>query len=169
MNTNLIENIHVSTICEKLKQDNFTFKDRKFDQFDVIVAAGQQFEMSWFKTTQINVFAILGVAERVTKEFIDAYSRIVLSYSIKNNNEFPKHMHSITASFPLLISSIIDEDARQWIRQKPKKQFGFLEIPIILDSGTNTLLYCDEKSARSSGHYKFLAGLIQKYFNTANA
>jgi hypothetical protein len=107
----------------------------------------------------------MGVADRVTKEFIEAFSKITLSYSIKNNDVFPKQMHCVTASFPLLISSSIDDDARQWVKQKLKKQLGFLEIPIILDSGNNTLLYCDEKSSQSSGYYKFLDGLIQKYFN----
>jgi hypothetical protein len=162
----LIKNTYISTICEKLKQDDFKFKDEKLDQFDVIVATGQKFKISWFKTTQVNIFVIMGVADRVTKEFIEAYSRITLSYSIKNNNVFPKQMHCVTASFPLLISSSIDDDARQWVKVRLKKQLGFLEIPIILDSGNNTLLYCDEKSSRSSGYYKFLDGLIQKYFNT---
>ncbi len=162
----LNQNTYISAICEKLKQDGFKFKDEKFDHFDSIVASGQQFKISWFKTTQVNIFAIMGVAERVTKEFIEAYSRVTLSYSIKNNNVFPKTMHCITASFPLLISSSIDDDARQWVKQRLKKQLGFLEIPIILDSGNNTLLYCNEKASRSSGYYKFLDGLIQKYFNT---
>ncbi len=162
----LIKNTCISAICEKLKQDGFRFKEEKLDQFDSIVASGQQFKISWFKTTQVNIFVIMGIADRVTKEFIEAYSRITLSYSIKNNDVFPKQMHCVTASFPLLISSSIDDDARQWVKQKLKKQLGFLEIPIILDSGNNTLLYCDEKSSRSSGYYKFLDGLIQKYFNT---
>lgn len=161
----LIENKCISAICEKLKQDGFKFNEEKFDQFDSIVASGQQFKISWFKTTQVNIFVIMGVADRVTKEFIEAFSKITLSYSIKNNDVFPKQMHCVTASFPLLISSSIDDDARQWVKQKLKKQLGFLEIPIILDSGNNTLLYCDEKSSQSSGYYKFLDGLIQKYFN----
>jgi hypothetical protein len=161
----LIENRCISAICEKLKQDGFKFNEEKFDQFDSIVASGQQFKISWFKTTQVNIFVIMGVADRVTKEFIEAFSKITLSYSIKNNDVFPKQMHCVTASFPLLISSSIDDDARQWAKQKLKKQLGFLEIPIILDSGNNTLLYCDEKSSQSSGYYKFLDGLIQKYFN----
>lgn len=161
----LIENRCISAICEKLKQDGFKFNEEKFDQFDSIVASGQQFKMSWFKTTQVNIFVIMGVADRVTKAFIEAFSKITLSYSIKNNDVFPKQMHCVTASFPLLISSSIDDDARQWVKQKLKKQLGFLEIPIILDSGNNTLLHCDEKSSQSSGYYKFLDGLIQKYFN----
>ena len=162
----LIKNTYISAICEKLKQDDFKFKDEKLDHFDSIVASGLQFKISWFKTTQINIFVIMGVTDRVTKEFIEAYSRITLSYSIKNNEVFPKQMHCVTASFPLLISSSIDDDARQWVKVRLKKQLGFLEIPIILDSGNNTLLYCNEKSSRSSGYYKFLDGLIQKYFNT---
>ena len=161
----LINNTFISAICEKLKQDGFKFNEEKFDQFDVIVASGQQFKISWFKTTQVNIFVIMGVADRVTKEFIEAFSKITLSYSIKNNDVFPKQMHCVTASFPLLISSSIDDDARQWVKVRLKKQLGFQEIPIILDSGNNTLLYCDEKSSQSSGYYKFLDGLIQKYFN----
>ncbi len=167
MNTDLMNNSHVSTICEKLKQDDFKFKEEKFDYLDVIVASGQQFKMSWFKATQINIFAIMGVVEKISMEFAVAYSRMTLSYAMKNHTIFPKQMHNITASFPLLISSCIDDDAKQWIQQKPKSQLGFLEIPVILDSGNNTLLLCNE-STRRSGNKKFLAGLIQKYFNTTN-
>ena len=162
----LIKNTHISAICEKLKQDNFKFKEEKFDHFDVIIASGQQFKISLFKTTQVNIFTIMGVAERVRKEFVDAYSKMTLSYAMKNYKIFPKQMHCFTVSFPLLISSSIDDDAREWIRQKPKSQLGFLEMPVILDSGNNTLLYCNEKSSLGSGYYKFLDGLIQKYFNT---
>ncbi len=163
MDTNLDNNTHISSIYEKLKQDGFTSKEEKFDHFDVIVASGQQFKMSWFKSTQVNIFAIMGVADKVTKEFVEAYSKVTLSYAMKNYKSFPKQMNSITANFPLLISSAIEEDARQWIRQRPKQQLGFLEIPIILDSTDNTLLLCD-KSYRNSGNYKFLDSLVKKYF-----
>ena len=167
MNTDLMKNSHVSAICEKLKQDDFKFKEEKFDYLDVIVATGQQFKMSWFKTTQINIFTFMSVVEKVSLEFAVAYSRMTLSYAMKNYKNFPKQMHCITASFPLLISSCIDDDAKQWIQQKPKSQLGFLEIPVILDSGNNALLLCN-KSTRHSGNKKFLAGLIQKYFNLTN-
>ncbi len=163
MDTNLNKNTHVSPISERLKQDGFIFKDEKFDHFDVIVASGQQFKMSWFKSTQVNIFAIMGVANKVTKEFVEAYSKVTMSYAMKNYKSFPKQMNSITANFPLLISSVIEDDARKWIQQRPKHQLGFLEIPIILDSRDNTLLLCD-KAYRSSGNFKFLDGVIQKYF-----
>ena len=167
MNTDWMQNSHVSAIYEKLKQDNFKFKEDKFDYLDVIIASGKQFNMSWFKTTQVNIFAIMGVVEKVSMEFAVAYSKMTLSYTMKNYKDFPKQMHCITASFPLLISSCIDDDVKQWIQQKPKSQLGFLELPVILDSVNNTLLLCNE-STRRSGNKKFLAGLIQKYFNTTN-
>jgi hypothetical protein len=119
--------------------------------------------MSWFKATQVNIFVIMGVANKVTKEFAEAYSKVTLSYAMKNYKSFPRQMNSITANFPILISSTIEDDARQWIRQRPRHQLGFLEMPIILDSTDNTLLLCD-KTYRSSGNYKFLNSLIQKYF-----
>ncbi len=167
MNTDLMKNSHVSAICEKLKQDNFKFKEEKFDYLDVIVATGSQFNMSWFKSTQINIFAIIGVVEKISMEFAEAYSKMTLSYTMKNYKSVPKHMNNITASFPLLISSCIDDDVKQWIQKKPKSQLGFLEMPVILDSSNNSLLLCNE-SDRRSGSKKFLAGLITKYFNTTD-
>ncbi len=156
-----MKNSHVSAICEKLKQDDFRFKEEKFDYLDVLVASGQQFNMSWYKSTQINIFAMIGVVEKVSMEFAVAYSKMTLSYAMKNHTIFPKQMHNITAIFPILISSCIDDDAKQWIQQKPKSQLGFHEIPVILDSGNSALLLCN-KSTRNSGNKKFLAGLIQK-------
>lgn len=164
MATDLIKNPLVSTIYEKLKQDDFKFKDEKFDYLDVLLAMGTQFNMSWLKTTQINIFAFISVVEKVSMEFAAAYAKMTLSYAMKNHTLFPKQMHNITASFPLLISSCIEDDARQWIQQKPKSQLGFLEVPAFLDSDNDTLLLCNE-STRRSGNKKFLAELIQKYFN----
>ncbi len=166
MDTDLMKEPYVSAICKQLKQDDFKFKEEKFDYLDVIIATGQQFNMSWYKSTQINIFAIIGIVEKVSMEFAVAYSKMPLSYAMKNYKIFPKQMQHITVSFPLLISSCIDNDAKQWIRQRPKSQLGFVEMPVILDSGNNTLLLCKE-STRRSGNKKFLAGLIQKYFNPA--
>ena len=168
MNTNLMENTHVSAICEQLKQDDFKFKEEKFDYLDVLLATGVQYNMSWLKTTQVNIFTFIGVVEKISMEFAVAYSRMALSYAMKNHKNFPKQMNNITASFPLLISSCIDDDAKQWIQQKPKSQLGFHEMPIILDTDNKTLLFCNE-STRRSGNKKFLAGLIQKYFNPTNS
>jgi hypothetical protein len=164
MNTDLMKNAHVSAICEKLKQDNFQFKEEKFDYLDVLLATGSQFNMSWLKTTQINFFAFIAVVEKVSMEFAVTYAKMSLSYAMKNHTIFPKQMYNITASVPILISSCIDDDAKQWIQQKPKSKLGFHEIPVILDSGNNALLLCN-KSTRHSSNKKFLAGLIQKYFN----
>ncbi len=165
MDTDLMKESHVSVICEQLKQDDFKFKEEKFDYLDVLLATGSQFNMSWLKTTQINIFAFMGVVEKVSMEFAVAYSRMTLSYAMKNHTDFPKHMNNITASFPLLISSCIDDDAKQWIQQRPKSQLGFIEMPVILNTDNNSLLLCNE-STRRSGNKKFLSTLIQKYFNT---
>ncbi len=167
MDTDLMKEPHVSVICKQLKQDDFKFKEEKFDYLDVLLATGTQFNMSWLKTTQINIFAFMGVVEKVSMEFAVAYSRMTLSYAMKNHSIFPKHMNNITVSFPILLSPCIDDDAKQWIQQNPKSQLGFHERPIILDTDNNTLLLCNE-SSRRSGNKKFISSLIQKYFSTTN-
>ena len=167
MDIELMKNPHVSVICEQLKLDDFKFKEEKFDYLDVLLATGTQFNMSWLKTTQVNIFAFIGVVEKASMEFAVAYSKMTLSYAMKNHKNIPRHMNNITASFPVLLSPCIDDDAKQWIQQKPMSQLGFHEIPVILDTGSNTLLRCNESNLRS-GNKKFLASLIQKYFNTTN-
>lgn len=167
MNIILKENVYVSAICKQLKRDEFKFKEEKFDYLDVLIATGVQYNMSWLKTTQVNIFTFMGVVEKISMEFAVAFSRMALSYAMKNHKNFPKQMNNITVSFPLLISSFIDEDAKQWIQQKPKSQLGFHEIPVILDTDNNTLLFPNE-STRRSGNKKFLSTLIQKYFSIQN-
>ena len=75
MDTDLMNDPHVSIICEQLKQDDFRFKEEKFDYLDVLLATGTQFNMSWLKTTQVNIFAFMGVVEKVSMEFAVAYSQ----------------------------------------------------------------------------------------------
>ena len=89
METNLIKEPHVSAICEQLKQDDFRFKEEKFDYLDVLLATGTQFNMSWLKTTQVNIFAFMGVVEKVSMEFAVAYSKMTLSYAMKNHKKNP--------------------------------------------------------------------------------
>ena len=88
--TDMIKDSNVSAICEQLKQDDFKFKEEKFDYLDVLLATGTQFNMSWLKTTQINIFAFMGVVEKVSMEFAVAYSRMTLSYAMKNHRDIPK-------------------------------------------------------------------------------
>jgi len=165
MNIDPMKDPNILAICDQLKQDDFKFKEQKFDYLDVLLATGIQFNMSWFKSTQINIFAFMGVVEKISMEFALAYSKMTLSYAMKNHSTIPKHMNNITVSFPLLLSSCIDDDAKQWIQQGPKSQLGFIEMPIILDTENNDVLLCN-KSTRRSGNKKFLATIVQKYFNT---
>ena len=80
MNTDIIiKDSNVLAICEQLKQDDFRFKEEKFDYLDVLLATGVQYNMSWLKTTQVNIFAFMGVVEKISMEFADAYSRMTLA------------------------------------------------------------------------------------------
>ena len=40
MDTDLMKDSNVSAICEQLKQDDFRFKEEKFDYLDVLLATG---------------------------------------------------------------------------------------------------------------------------------
>ncbi len=164
----MINNNHVTNIFERLKQDDFKFVNETIGQFDVTVAMKKQFHISWFTIKQMNIFAIMGIADRVSKEIIHSFSKTALEYAKNTNTGFSRSMHSIVVSFSLLISSSIDDDARQWVQKKPGKHFRLFEIPIILDSRNNTLLFYSKTAGRSSSYYKFFQNFIQKYFNTIN-
>ena len=76
-------------------------------------------------------------------------------------------LQSGVASFALLSTSSIDEEARRWIQQTPKKHWAAFEIPVIFDLNDKKI-YCFNKSPFwGKMYYGFFRDFIEKYFTLA--
>lgn len=113
-------NMYLNIIYEKFKQDGFKLNEDKIGSFDVTVARKKQFKWSWF-ATQVNFFAIMGVSKNITKEIIENYSQNCFDYAIKNHRGLPRGFQAGPASFALLVSSNVDEDAKKFVQEIQKK------------------------------------------------
>jgi len=159
---NMDQNTYLKTVYEKLRQDGFELTKDKINEFDVVVATKKQFKLSWF-ATQMNIFAIMGVANNVSKSVIGNFSKISLDYAIKKKKGLPRGLQAGVVSFALLVSLNVNEDAKQWVQQRPKKHFAAFEMPVIFDLRINELYYYDKTPIFGAIYYKSFRSFIEKY------
>ncbi len=155
---------HAKEIFARFKREDFYLINETIGLFDVTVAMKAMFKSSWFTTDQMNIFVIMGMADKVSKETIISFSKSALDYAMKNKRELPRTMKSVMFCFSLLISPAIEDEARRWVMQKPSHHFRLFEMPLLLDSLNNSLFYYRKTVGRQSSHYRFLQELVQKYF-----
>ncbi len=160
-----IENNYYSLVSDRLKQDGFKIVHETIENQNVLIATNQQFRMSWF-ATQLNFFVIVGIAEHVTASNISSFSQASINYSIKQNTGLPRGLQSGVVSFSALISPSIDSDAKAWVQQLPKKHFAAFEIPVLIDSSKNEILFCTKTPMWGFIYYGFFRDFIRKYFKS---
>ncbi|MDR4497097.1 MAG: hypothetical protein MRK02_04110 [Candidatus Scalindua sp.] len=112
----------------------------------------------------MNVFVIMGTAERVSRDTVHTFSEMALDYARKNRKEFHRTVKSVAACYPLLISPSIEDEARKWVLQKPCNHFRLFGFPVLLDSLNNSLFFYRKTVGREPTHYRFLQDFVQKYF-----
>jgi hypothetical protein len=154
---------HLKGMYKKLSQDGFELTEDKISEFDTIVATKKQFELSWF-ATQLNIFVIMGVSNDISRDVIKDFSKISLDYAIKHNRGLPRGLQAGVVSFAFLVSSIIGEDAKRWVQQRPQKHFAAFEMPVIFDLKNDRLYYYDKTPIWGGLYYKFFRNIIEKYF-----
>jgi len=158
-----LEEIYLKNVYEKLRRDEFELMNDRIDEFSVAVATKKQSKLSWL-ATQMNIFVIMSISKYASKDEIENFSKLSLDYTIKKKRGLPRGLQANVVSFALLASSNISEDAKEWIQQKPKKHFAAFEVPIIFDTRSNRLYYCDKTPLWGAIYYKFFRKFIEKYF-----
>ena len=156
-------NTYFNEVYAKFKQADFKLQKDTIYSFDVTVATKKQFKLSWF-ATQVEFFVIIGVSTNITKETIENYSKNCLDYAIKNHKGLPRGFQSGVASFALLISSNVDEDAKKFVQEVQKNHFAAFEKPVIFDLKENKVYYYDKKQFIGSIYYKDFKNFIETYF-----
>ncbi len=157
------QNIYFEIVHEKLRQDKFVLRNDKIDGLNVVVATKQEFQLLWFGT-QMNIFVIMGYADNISREVIESFSRHAIDYAIKNNHGLPLGFLSCVTSFALLVSSGIDEDAKQFVQGSYKKHFAAFEMPVLFNVKSKELFYYRDTPFWGSIYYKFFRDFIEKFF-----
>jgi len=159
------QNTYFEFVHEKLRQDKFVLRNDKLDGLNVVVATKQEFQLLWFGT-QMNIFVIMGYADNISREVIESFSRHAIDYAIKNNHGLPLGFLSCVTSFALLVSSGIDEDAKQFVQGSYKKHFAAFEMPVLFNLKSKELFYYKDTPLWGSIYYKFFRDFIEKFFRS---
>ena len=157
------QDLYLQAVCDRLRQDGFELANDKIDEFDVVVATRRQFKLSC-TASWMNIFAIMSVSNSVLRDVIENFSKISLDYAIKNKKGLPRGFQAGVVSFALLVSSNIDEDAKQWVQQRPKKRFAAFEMPVIFNLVNNEIYYYNRIPISGALYYKFFRNSLEKYF-----
>ena len=153
---------YLENVYGKFNQDGFDLTNDKVNELDVVVAARKKFSLVKF-ATQMNTFAIMGASNNVSKDVIENFSKAALDYAIKNNKGLPRGLQSGVVCFAVLVSSNVDESAKQWVEKKPKRHFAAFEMPVIFDLRNDELYYCKKTPIWGMVYYKSFRNFIEKY------
>lgn len=154
---------YFNEVTVKFKQDGFTLYKDDIGSLECTVATKKQFKWSWL-AVQMNFFAIMGFCESITEEIIENFSKNCLEYAIKNNKGLPRGLQSGVVSFPLLVSSDVDENSKEFAQTRPKKHFAAMEMPVIFDLKENELYYYDKTPIWGGLYAQTFRNFIETYF-----
>jgi transcriptional regulator with XRE-family HTH domain len=157
------QNTYFEIVHEKLRQDKFVLTNDNIDGLNVVVATKQEFQLLWFGT-QMNIFVIMGGLDNISRDVIENFSKHAIDYAIKNNQGLPLGFLSCVTSFALLVSSSIDEDAKQFVQGSYKKHFAAFEMPVLFNVKSKELFYYKDTPLWGSIYYKFFRDFIEKFF-----
>jgi hypothetical protein len=154
---------YIKMVTNKFRDDAFGVVNKKVNGVDVKVATKNKFEWKWI-ATRLYIFAVVRAVDRITKDEIEDHSIYSLDYAIKHKEGLPRGLQTGVASFALLASYNIDEDAKKWVQSDPKKHFAAFEIPVIADLKNNKLYHYKKTPVWGGIYYKFFQEFIKKYF-----
>ena len=167
MGNQLIEKEEIETylkiVTTNFEKEGFEIIRGKVENFEIIIAKVDKYKWEWIES-QLNIFAILSTQENITKEIIETFSKLSRDYAINNKNANSGNNHSNVVSFSLLTSFNIDDEAIDWVQNRPDKYFPAFEMPVISDLKNNELYYYDQTPAWGGLYYRFLRDFIKNHF-----
>lgn len=150
------------------------YKDRVTDNYNNLLSAeigdyktdvmyDEKFECKWF-ATKFKMFSFINYSNHVSKEIIEAYSKICFEYSRKNYKGVPRGLQNGFVSFSVIASENIEEDAIRFAQARPSKHFSAFEMPIIYDLNKKSLYYYVDTPMWGRIYYKYFREYIERNF-----
>jgi hypothetical protein len=154
---------YLKMVKSKLKKEGFKVNNLKINKYDFIIATKKEFK-SKSLANDVNVFAVVGGSDKISKEIIEDYSKRSMAYALEQNEGLPSEVQSGVVSFALLTSFEIDDEAREWVEDRPDQNFTPFEMPIITDLKKNEVYYYDKTPVWGEIYNDFFKDFIKNHF-----
>ena len=158
---------YTKKIYEKLERDGFVLQKSRIGSVDVIMAAEKKSTLSWLFSclwARLHFFAFAAPSEHVTREIIESFSKMSFQFAKAASPGLGGFFESSAVSFSLLVSSDVDEEAKDFAQRRPEKHFAAGQMPVIYDLKENELYFYRKTPMWGAMHYKSYRNFIEKYF-----
>jgi hypothetical protein len=154
---------YLKMVSSNFKNEGFLVFDDTIEGFDVIVAKITKYKWEWIESL-LNIFSIIGASEKITQENIEMYSKISRNFAQEQYKGLSTEAQTGIVSFALLASFDIEEDAIDWVQNRPDKYFPAFEMPVISDLKNNELYYYEKVPQWGGLYYRFLREFVKDHF-----
>ena len=154
---------YIKSVNDRLIIDGFELSSDKIGDFKVGIGKKKEFRFKWV-ATQLQIFVIMSSVTNISKDLIQWFSSVSLDYTLIYKKGLPRGLQSGAACFALLVSTNVNEEAKKWVQQIPKKHFAAFEMPVICDLSNNQIYYCQKTPILGGIYYKFFREFICKNF-----
>ena len=148
----------------KLQSKSIFFSDESILNKPTIIGYEKRFRWLWF-ATQLNTFIVATDfgKQKITKEILEKHLNDSFSYAKKNHKGWPRGFQSGRGVISMLISSDIDEEAKEYCQKlKSGKKWSAFTIPIIIDASNHQIYKFEKKPLWGAIYYPYFEKLIEE-------
>ena len=160
MNINMTD--YLNLFKDKFVDDDiYSGHEMMGDKYAVELAYIKEFRFAWF-ATQLNIFiAVSQFEDKITKEVIEDYSKIIFEYSIKNHKGWPRGLQAGVGSISVLIGDNATNDAIGFCEKLSKRHWSAFEVPVIINLSRKQTISFIKKPIWGAVYFPYIKMLIE--------
>jgi hypothetical protein len=156
-------NTYLKMVSNNFKNEGFLVVDDQIEGYDVVVAKITKYKWEWIESL-LNIFSIIGASKNISLEDIVKFSKMSRDYAQEQYKGLSEEAQTGVVSFALLASFNIDEEAIEWVQNRPDKYFPAFEMPVISDLKNNELYFYENVPHWGGLYYRFLREFVKDHF-----
>jgi hypothetical protein len=154
---------YLKMVSNNFKTEGFLVVDDQIGNYDVIIAKITKYKWEWIESL-LNIFSIIGASKNISLEDIEKFSKLSREYAKEQYKGLSSEAQTGIISFALLASFNIEEEAIDWVQNRPDKYFPAFEMPVISDLKNNELYFYENIPRWGGLYYRFLREFVKDHF-----
>jgi len=114
------------------------------------------FRLRWF-LTRLHTFVVFIVVDRATEADLSAIADLTAKWAKSVKGGLPIGFQTGVAVIPVLVSSSVDDAARESALAKPRKRFATMTFPMIIDPARSLVATYNRTVSWGTAYMDFLA------------
>lgn len=122
------------------------------------------FKWRWI-ATKLKISTFVTCAERVGRDDMAAYDEKWFKYALEHRRGLPRGLQNGLVVFNVLASHDVQEGARAFVRERPKKYYSAFVYPILADLANDRLCYYEGDIIWGKMYVRFMQNYIKTHLS----